>query len=138
MELQEKSIWREQLSSQYPGFSSFYFEQIFNIIMEHVVGWNMKKGTQAEIPGLFGDIDAFIATIEEQARTCLYCHIGIFSKSRNKLVHDLYSKREKTAELAKRKLIKNVILLLQLQLLWILIFQLFITNVISINMKATN
>ena len=77
---------RKKLSGQYPGYSAFYFSQVFEIISKAVIGWDFKSSEPTEVPGLFGIPTALFQTIEEQGCTRLHLHSIIWvSQMREKL-----------------------------------------------------
>ena len=60
---------------------------VLDIIIEEVIGWNIKKGTAREdVPGLFGVPQAFTAMIEEQGCRTLHTHIQVWLKDFNQWV----------------------------------------------------
>ena len=79
-DLRQKAIARRKMSFQYPGLSSFYFSQVLRILIDKVVGWNVDRQCANDLPGLCGTPDAFVAAIEEQGRSRLHVHFGIWIK----------------------------------------------------------
>jgi hypothetical protein len=62
------------------------------IIITEVLGWNMEEKRQESL-GLFGKIDAFSCSIEEQGRSTLHAHFLIWISEMNEIrdkLHDPY------------------------------------------------
>ena len=88
-ELSYRAKKRTQLRLKYPGLCALFFEYALNTVIFEVLGWNVKTNIQ-EHSGLFGKIDAFTCTIEEQGRSTLHAHFLIWVKIMNKLRNDLH------------------------------------------------
>jgi hypothetical protein len=50
-DLVDRGIKRRYLRLKCPGYGSINFDQL---VIEHVVGWNMRKNSSTESPGIFG------------------------------------------------------------------------------------
>ena len=76
--LREKAVLQQKLSYRYPGYSSYYFEQVVDMVVLHVIGWDVKCGKAVEGGGFFGVPEAYVGTVEEQGRGRLHIHFGIW------------------------------------------------------------
>ena len=56
------------LRSNYPGLCAIDFEILLNITIKHILGWDIKNESNIKGVGMFGDLDAFSLSIEEQGR----------------------------------------------------------------------
>jgi len=85
---------RVNLRITYPGICALFFEYVLDIILEEVVGWDLKNGKAREDkPGLFGVPQAFTATVEEQGRRTLHTHIQVWLKEFSDLREGLHSQK---------------------------------------------
>ena len=50
----------------YPGLCAIDFQNIIEITIRHLLGWNQDKRENISDVGLFGDLDAFSYCVEEQ------------------------------------------------------------------------
>ena len=78
-ELRARAKLRTELRLKYPGLSAFLFEEILDIVMEEVVGWNCKENKTTGREGLFGHCFGCTYAVEEQGRKSLHVHILIWS-----------------------------------------------------------
>ena len=83
-EIESMSRKRKELRIKMPGIAAMVFENILDIIIECVIGWDMKTKTGNK--GLFGTPLAFTCTVEEQGRKTLHTHIQIW-------IHETYKAR---------------------------------------------
>ena len=91
-ELVVRARKRTSLRIKYPGVCALFFEYALEIVIEEVIGWDMKKGKAREDkPGLFGVPQAYTATIEEQGRRTLHTHIQVWLKEFNEWRDDLHA-----------------------------------------------
>ena len=58
------------------------FEMALDTVITEVLGWNVKNQVQ-EKPGLFGTIDAYTISVEEQGQGTLHAHILIWKNEIN-------------------------------------------------------
>ena len=77
--LRARAKLRTELRLKYPGLSAFIFEEILDIVMEEVVGWNCKTNKTTGKQGLFGNCFACTYAVEEQGRKSLHVHILIWT-----------------------------------------------------------
>ena len=75
---------------KYPGLCALTFEMLFGIILDKVVGANEKK------VGVFGELDAYAAAVEEQGRKTLHAHIIVYIDGWNGVLHMLQSEQKRT------------------------------------------
>ena len=94
---------RTALRLKFPGICAFFYEAVLEIIIEEVIGWNLKKGMAREnCTGLFGEPIAFTATTEEQGRRSLHTHFQIWVKHFDKIRENLHSFERFDRRSAKR------------------------------------
>ena len=74
----------------HPGLCAFDFEQVCEIIMEHLIGWNMSKHMNEELHGIFGEIIAWCFANEEQGRKTSHRHSLTWACDWNKLVDGIH------------------------------------------------
>lgn len=87
-----KAAKRTELRLCFPGICALFFEMALQIIITEVLGWNMEEKKQESL-GLFGKIDAFSCSIEEQGRSTLHAHFLIWISEMNEIrdkLHDPY------------------------------------------------
>ena len=65
------SIERRQI---YPGFCAFDFQQITELMIQYILGWDRKAQASYDEGGVFSVLEAWSATIEEQGRKTLHLH----------------------------------------------------------------
>jgi len=87
-ELQKRAKERTELRLNYPGLSAYMFECLMEIIMEEVIGWDMKN-RKSTGKGLFGECYGALFAIEEQGRKTLHAHILAWIKNLTKLMKKL-------------------------------------------------
>ena len=80
-----------QLRQIYPGMCAFDFQQIIELMIEHILGWDRKNQVSYDNGGAFSVLEAWNATIEEQSRKSLHAHWILYIKGWSKLLHGLYS-----------------------------------------------
>jgi hypothetical protein len=90
-ELLERAKKRTKLRIKYPGICALFFEDILNIIIKDVIGWNLETNTPMDHNGLFGKVTALSVSIEEQGRRTLHAHILIWVNELNNIRSQLYS-----------------------------------------------
>ena len=104
-EIERMSRKRKELRIKVPGIAAKVFEDILDIIIETVIGWD-RRTNSAKI-GLFGTPVAFTCTIEEQGRKTLHTHIQIWTKEVYDERSRLYSLNRETSRDANRTLCKE-------------------------------
>lgn len=103
-ELKKFATLREKIRMEYPGICAFYFEQVLDIVIEQVLGWDQTNGRPTERPGLFGVPIAYIAAMEEQGRKTLHTHILVWIKGFSDIQENIHSSDSEIANRNKRKL----------------------------------
>ena len=76
---------------KYPGFCASEFQNLHEIVIEHVLGWNRKEGKSKEEGGAFGKCLGWYSAVEEQERKSLHCHFLLWLDGWNELLQKLYS-----------------------------------------------
>ena len=105
--LEAKAKERTTLRIKYPGVCALLFEEFLRIIIEEVIGWNMKDNTaRSDKRGLFGEPTAFIASIEEQGRRTLHVHFQIWVNQFNNWRDALHSSSTRIRESAEKLIVE--------------------------------
>jgi hypothetical protein len=76
-------------------------------VIHEVLGWDLEKKKQVH-KGLFGKIDAFSCSIEEQGRSTLHAHILFWVTKVNKIRDQLHHPNRNVRSQAKRSIAKTV------------------------------
>ena len=91
-ELIERATKRTQLRLKYPGICAYYFEIALDIIINDVLAWDIEKEKpKTTNNGLFGQTEAFSASVEEQGRKTLHSHFLIWISEFNEIRDKLHS-----------------------------------------------
>jgi len=77
-DLLKRSKLRNELRISYPGICAYFYECMLKIVIEEVIGWDMKNNEARPGGGLFGIPIAFTSSTEEQGRTTLHSHFLIW------------------------------------------------------------
>ena len=96
---------RKELRIKVPGIAAMVFEDILDIIIESVIGWDRKSCTGRL--GLFGVPLAFTCTVEEQGRKTLHTHIQIWTKEIYEERSKLFSSNREQSRNANQTLCKE-------------------------------
>ena len=80
-----------EIREQYPGLCDFDFENILDLVIKHLIGWDESTGVANDTGGAFGVADAWSAAIEEQGRKTLHAHFLIWIKDWSYLLERLRS-----------------------------------------------
>ena len=86
-----------------PGACAREYNSITQIIMETLIGWNVKKQRQSSF-GIFGEVSGWCDTTEEQARYSLHSHVLLFIAKFDKLISTLWSNSESVQKNAQNEL----------------------------------
>ncbi len=70
--------FRFKLISYHPVAAALHFERFLNIVIERVIGWDIKSGKPFKGGGLFGVPKAWLRVVEEQSRLTLHVHFLIW------------------------------------------------------------
>ena len=103
-ELAARAKHRTTLRLKYPGVCSFYFELALDIIIRHVIGWDLENQRPTEVPGLMGVPEALAGSVEEQGRSTLHSHLQVWIRQCNEWRDDLCSSSRNVRRAAKRKI----------------------------------
>ena len=87
---------------KYPGLCALTFDMLLGVILDKVVGSNEKR------IGVFGELDAFAAAIEEQGRKTLHAHIIVCITGWNDVLHMLQSTEERKRKAGERAVIQFI------------------------------
>ena len=94
-ELERRAKKRTELRLRHPGVCAFYFELALEIVLEEVLGWDLVRNSPREdYTGLFGDVLAFIVSVEEQGRRTLHAHIQFWVDGFTTVRNNLHSENE--------------------------------------------
>ena len=97
-DLLERAGRRRALRLQYPGLAAINFKMKLQILMEEVIGWDMKNGRSTEKMGLFGDCQALSLAVEEQGRKTLHVHMTLYIEGYEKLRQEIFSRNGNPAK----------------------------------------
>jgi hypothetical protein len=75
---------------EFPGVTALNFEMLLRILVEEVVGWDMRKDKRMKKPGYFGICQAFSLSIEEQGRKSLHGHMTAWIEGYKELQRMLF------------------------------------------------
>jgi Helitron helicase-like domain at N-terminus len=89
-ELSNRALQRKDFRLKYPGFGSLNFEILFQVVMEEVVGWNMRRNCATDVPGLFGKCLAAVVAYEEQGRLTVHAHLTIWIENFDSLRYNMF------------------------------------------------
>ena len=102
--LRQKVKERIALRIEFPRICALFFEEVLQVIIEELIGWDEKNEAPREgYEGLFGVPTAFTMSKEEQARHTLHIHILLWIKNLNELWEKLLS----AATCMRRQTYKN-------------------------------
>jgi hypothetical protein len=105
-ELSDRRDRRRDLRLKLPGYTAVHFEVLLHIMVEEVIGWNMRTNKSTGKPGLFGVCKALAIAFEEQGRKSIHAHITIFVEGVRRLQKDVFfgtklARRDAMATLVK-------------------------------------
>jgi hypothetical protein len=89
-----------QFRQHYPGMCAFDFQQITELMIEHILGWNRAEQVSYEGGGAFGILEAWNVAIEEQSRKTLHSHWILYVKEWSQVLKGLYSKIDRERQQA--------------------------------------
>jgi Helitron helicase-like domain at N-terminus len=101
-ELKDADVKRKDLRLNYPGLGALNFEMLLEVVLEHVIGWNMHDHEATESPGLFGKCLALAAAMEEQGQKTVHVHFSISIDGFTKLRSDLFFEERLEKRLAEK------------------------------------
>ena len=70
--------FRFKILAKHPVAAALHFERILNIVVEQVIGWDIKRQRPFKKGGLFGVPKAWLRIVEEQSRLTLHAHFLIW------------------------------------------------------------
>ena len=70
--------YRFELLVNHPLATALPFEDILNLVIVDVIGWDQKKEEAKEEGGIFSRPRAYVRVVEEQSRLTLHTHILIW------------------------------------------------------------
>jgi hypothetical protein len=97
-------VLRAKLRMENPGACAREFNSLMEIIMECLIGWDVKRGKQTR-KGIFGEVLGWADATEEQARKSLHSHMLLFIANFDRLIIMLWSDKEEIRECAKEELL---------------------------------
>jgi hypothetical protein len=94
-----------QLRQDYPGLCAFDFQQITELMIKHILGWDRINQVSYSNGGAFGVLEAWNTAIEEQGRKMLHSHWILYVKEwSTSLLRGLYSNDERKRSRAATEL----------------------------------
>ena len=79
--LLQRAKQRTDLRISFPGLSALHFEMLYDILVEEVIGWDIRKKQSMPNAGHFGIPFAFASTIEEQGTSQRSCKSRVHLQS---------------------------------------------------------
>lgn len=107
-ELQQRAKLRTELRIQHPGICAYFYELMMDILLEEVIGWDMKKRQPRPQGGLLGIPQAFTATTEEQGRTTLHTHFQVWVEEFSEIREKLFSNNQRERCSAEQQMVDAV------------------------------
>ena len=89
-QLGNRATLRKELRLNHPGLGALNFEMLFQIVMEDVVGWDMRRNCATDVAGLFGKCQAVTVAMEEQGRLTVHAHLCIWVEGFSELRQQLF------------------------------------------------
>jgi Helitron helicase-like domain at N-terminus len=89
-DLMSRAQKRTKLRLKVPGICALFFELALDTVISEVLGWDIELNC-SNSRGLFGKIDAFTCSIEEQGRSTLHAHFLIWIVEKNLLREQLHN-----------------------------------------------
>ena len=65
-----------KLGKECPGLVALHFEDIVSITIKDLTGWKGKNNDKRT--GVFGKVQSWMGTVEEQSRGTLHCHFALW------------------------------------------------------------
>ena len=93
-----------RMRQEYPGLCAFEFQEVTDLLIEHVFGWDCKSKQSKPNGGIFGKLDAWSAAAEEQGRKTLHNHWILWVKDWSKMLAGLHAADPLTRQHAKEDL----------------------------------
>ena len=107
-ELRSKAKKRTEIRLRYPGLSAHMFEVVLDIVIEEVIGWDLKNNCAKDAGGYFGKPLAYVIAIEEQDRRSLHAHIQIWIEGFNQ-IRDTIFKGSRQEQFAAKNHLSNLV-----------------------------
>ena len=93
-----------KIRQEYPGLCAFDYDQITELLIYHILGWDQTEQQPKPGGGAFGVLDAWSHSIEEQGRKTLHGHYILWVREWSKLLLELRSDDLPTRETAAGQL----------------------------------
>lgn len=93
---------------QYPGLCAFDFNQITELLIEHILGWDAETHASKADGGMFGRLNTYTCAVEEQGRKTLHGHWILWVQEWSDLMKRLHSSNMNTRDSAVRDLTKYI------------------------------
>ena len=68
---------RSELSLKFPGYAAIHFEMLLAIVVEEVIGWDMRTNRSTGKVGFFSLCEALSIAFEEKGQKSIHSHITI-------------------------------------------------------------
>jgi hypothetical protein len=101
-----------KVRQDYPASCTFDLQQIRELFLELILGWDKKNQISKPDGGAFGILDTWNVAVEEQGHKMLHSHWLLYIKDWSSLLHDLYSPEKRIHSKAAKQLwnyIDNII-----------------------------
>jgi hypothetical protein len=97
-----------KLHQDYPGLCAFDFQQITELMIKHILGWDRINQVLHPNGGAFGVLEAWNTAIKEEGWKTLHLHWILYVKEWSTLLQGLYSNDERKHSRSATKLRKYV------------------------------
>ena len=88
----------EQIRFDFPGYAKFEFENVMDIVITDILGWDCENSCAIRDEGLFDDLHAWFLAVEEQGRKTLHGHFLIWAKNWDSIIDGAYMYSGTTSE----------------------------------------
>ena len=89
---------------EYPGLSTLNFENVIDLVISDIIGWDVQHGCSKTEGGVFGISEAWFTPIEEQRNNTLHTHFLIWIKDWNRINEDIHCGKKEKRQTAKSKI----------------------------------
>jgi hypothetical protein len=103
-ELRTRAQRQNELRLKYPGLCAMAFDDLLDIVLEEVMGWDRRLGRGTGRRGLFGTCIALSFGVEEQGRKTLHVHLIAWTREMQQLYKRLLSDNSNERQSARASL----------------------------------
>ena len=88
----------EQIRLDFPGYATFEFEKVIQIVIANIFGWDVDGSCSSPDGGIFGKLKAWFLAVEEQGRKTLHGHFLIWTEGWDLILKQAYDSSEQTTD----------------------------------------